>query len=142
MNLNEKVLKRLILEAEKAFERGEVPVCAVIIDQSGNLVSWGRNSRQRKYNVLGHAEIEAILKAEKKVKDWRLDGYSMVVTLEPCSMCSMIIKESRLDHVYFFVHKSDKDFDDFGINKSFIDGHSTEKNYFRKLLTAFFDNKR
>lgn len=142
MKLNKKALSCLLLESKKAFRNGEIPVSAVIIDENGKVISCARNNRQGNYSVLGHAEVEAILKAEKKIKDWRLDGYSLIVTLEPCSMCSMIIKESRIDRVYFFVSKSDGVFDDFGINKELIDGYLDEKAFFKGLLTDFFDNKR
>ena len=105
MNFDKKVLNILLKNAEKAYKKGEIPVSAVILDQSGKIISYSSNNRQRKCNVLGHAEINAILKAENKISDWRLDGYSMVVTLEPCNMCSVIIKESRLDKVYYFLPK-------------------------------------
>ena len=105
MNIDKKILDLLLKTAEKAYKKGEIPVSAVILDQEGKLVSSAFNCRQKQYNVLGHAEISCILKAEKKIRDWRLDGYYMIVTLEPCNMCSMIIKESRLDKVYYFLPK-------------------------------------
>ena len=105
MNIDIKVLDLLLKNAVKAYKKGEIPVSAVILDQNGKLISDSFNNRQNKYNVLGHAEVNAIVKAEKKIKDWRLDGYYMIVTLEPCNMCSMIIKECRLDKVYYFLPK-------------------------------------
>lgn len=87
-------------EAYKAFKKGEVPVGAVIVKEN-KIIARAHNVRQYKYSVLGHAEIECILKAERKIKDWRLDNCIMFVTLEPCDLCKTIIKESRLKQVYY-----------------------------------------
>lgn len=143
MNLDKKVLDLLLKNAEKAFKKGEIPVSAVILDQSGKIISYSNNDRQRKCNVLGHAEINAILKAEKKIRDWRLDGYSMIVTLEPCNMCSVIIKESRLDKVYYFLPKKNDDNSwEININKEQINNYKEYTSKFKQLLTVFFNNKR
>ena len=143
MNIDRKILDLLLKNAEKAYKKGEIPVSAVILDQSGKLISSAFNSRQKQYNVLGHAEISSILRSEKKLKDWRLDGYYMIVTLEPCNMCSMIIKESRLDKVYYFLpKKSDNDSWEINIEKEQIDNYVEYTNSFKYLLTDFFNNKR
>ena len=143
MNIDKKVLDLLLKNAKKAYKKGEIPVSAVILDQSGNVISSSFNDRQKKCNVLGHAEINAILKADKKIRDWRLDGYYMIVTLEPCNMCSMIIKESRLDKVYYFLpKKSDNDSWEININKEQINKYVEYTNKFKELLTDFFNNKR
>ena len=143
MDIDKKVLDLLLKNVKKAYKKGEIPVSAVILDQSGNVISSSFNDRQKKCNVLGHAEINAILKAEKKIRDWRLDGYSMIVTLEPCNMCSMIIKESRLDKVYYFLpKKSDNDSWEINIEKEQIDNYVEYTNSFKHLLTDFFNNKR
>ena len=143
MNIDIKVLDLLLKNAVKAYKKGEIPVSAVILDQNGKLVSSAFNSRQKQYNVLGHAEISCILKAEKKIRDWRLDGYYMIVTLEPCNMCSMIIKECRLDKVYYFLpKKSDNDSWEINIDKEQIDKYEEYASKFKQLLTVFFNNKR
>ena len=143
MNLDKKVLDLLLKNAEKAYKKGEIPVSAVILDQSGKIISYSNNDRQRKCNVLGHAEINAILKAEKKIQDWRLDGYCMIVTLEPCNMCSVIIKESRLDKVYYFLPKRNDDISwEININKVQIKEYKEYTSKFKQLLTDFFNNKR
>lgn len=143
MNLDIKVVEKMLYLAKKAYKNGEIPVSAVIVDQNCNVVSYAFNNRQKNRNVLGHAEILAILKAEKKIKDWRLDGYKMIVSLEPCDMCSMIIKESRLDEVFYFVSKKNNDFESmFSVNKSELSGYDEYKKEFRILLTSFFDNRR
>ncbi len=143
MDIDKKVLDLLLKNAKKAYKKGEIPVSAVILDQSGNVISSSFNDRQKKCNVLGHAEINAILKAEKKIRDWRLDGYYMIVTLEPCNMCSMIIDECRLDKVYYFLpKKSDNDSWEINIEKEQIDNYVEYTNSFKYLLTDFFNNKR
>ena len=143
MDIDKKVLDLLLKNAKKAYKKGEIPVSTVILDQSGNVISSSFNDRQKKCNVLGHAEINAILKAEKKIRDWRLDGYSMIVTLEPCNMCSMIIDECRLDKVYYFLpKKSDNDSWEINIEKEQIDNYVEYTNSFKYLLTDFFNNKR
>ena len=143
MNIDKKVLNLLLKNAEKAYKKGEIPVSAVILDQSGKIISSSFNNRQNKYNVLGHAEINAILKAEKKIRDWRLDGYSMIVTLEPCNMCSMIIKEARLDKVFYFLpKKNDNDSWEISIEKEQLKEYKDYSSKFKQLLIDFFDNKR
>ena len=143
MNIDKKVLDLLLKNAKKAFNKGEIPVSAVILDKDGKIVSSSYNNRQRSCNVLGHAEVLAILKAEQRIRDWRLDGYSMVVSLEPCDMCSMVIKESRLDIIYYFVSKKSNDSGlCIDVNKKKIEDYEEYTEKFKDLLTSFFDNKR
>ena len=117
MTNNEKYMRMALKEAQKAFDKKEVPVGCIIV-KDDQIIARAHNLRQTKKSVLGHAEISCILKAEKKMRDWRLDGYYMIVTLEPCNMCSMIIKESRLDKVYYFLpKKSDNESWEINIDK-------------------------
>lgn len=101
----EKYFNVALKEAYKAFKKNEVPVGAVIV-KNNQIIAKAHNNRQRKRNILGHAEIICILKAEKKLKDWRLDGCDLFVTLEPCSICSNIIAEARINNV-FYLEKQD-----------------------------------
>ncbi len=143
MKIDDQVLNLLKNGANKALKRDEIPVSAVIVDAKGKIISYAFNNRQRSYDVLGHAEILAIKKAEKKIRDWRLNGYKMFVTLEPCNMCSVIIKECRLDQIFYFLpKKSDNMSDIVDINKYQVDGYEEDKEYFNNLLTNFFDNRR
>lgn len=143
MKLNKNVVDQLIKGAEKAYKRGEIPVSAVILDESGKVISKACNNRQKSCNVLGHAEVLAILKAEKKIHDWRLNGYKMVVVLEPCDMCSMVISKCRLDEVLYFVaQKDDSVRSNVNIEKNLIDGYDEEKKYFSDLVLNFFNNMR
>ena len=143
MDINVEILNLMKEESLIAFRNDEIPVSCVIVDQEGNLVSKGINNRQSSRNVLGHAEINAIVAAEIQIGDWRLDGYSMIVSLEPCDMCNAVIKESRIDKVYYLLPKKSQDINKENyINKEELIGYDEEKKYFLELLTTFFDNKR
>ena len=87
-------------EAEKAFEKNEVPVGCVIV-KDNKIIARAHNQRHSKNSVLGHAELIAIEKANKKLKTWILDGCTIYVTLEPCPMCAGAILQSRMDKVIF-----------------------------------------
>lgn len=140
MKINKEVLDILDQEVLKSMKIDEIPIGAVIIDSNQNIISSGHNTRQSDKNVLGHAEINAILAAEKVINDWRLDGYSMVVSLEPCQMCESIIKESRLDKVYFFLNSNYSN----SSNNSFTElkGYEVYKEKYDNYLKIFFHNMR
>ena len=141
MNIDKKILDKLYNLALKAYKKGEIPVSAIILDENNKIIAAKCNNRQNEYNILGHAEILAIQEAEKKIKDWRLDGYKMIVSLEPCDMCSMIINKSRIDHVYYILSSESTDKNEvYNIDKIEIDKKIEIK--FQKLLIDFFDNKR
>ena len=93
-------MKEALKEAHKAFILGEVPVGAVIV-YNNKVIARGHNTREIKQSVLGHAEINAISKASKKIGSWRLEDCDIYVTLEPCSMCSGAIIQSRIKNLYF-----------------------------------------
>ena len=98
LSLDEKYMKKALAEAKNAYELGEVPIGCVIVSD-GKIIGRGYNRRNTDKNTLSHAEITAIRKASKKVGDWRLEGCTMYVTLEPCQMCSGAIVQSRMDRV-------------------------------------------
>ena len=95
---DEKFMKKALDQAKRAFDRGETPVGCVIV-HDGKIIARGYNRRNEKKNTLAHAEIIAINKASKKIGDWRLEGCTMYVTLEPCQMCSGALVQSRIDRV-------------------------------------------
>ncbi len=86
--------------AEAAGAEGEIPVGAVVVDRDGNIIGRGRNRRESG-DPLGHAELIAIAEAAKAIGGWRLDGATMVVTLEPCAMCAGALVNSRIDRLIF-----------------------------------------
>ena len=87
--------------AREAGEHGEVPVGCVIADSSGRVVGRGRNRRETDRSALAHAEIEAIAEACREAGNWRLDGCSIYVTLEPCPMCAGAILNARISRLFF-----------------------------------------
>ena len=86
--------------AEEAGAEGEIPVGAVIVDRNGAIIGRGRNRRESG-DPLGHAELFAIAEAAKAMGDWRLEGTTMVVTLEPCAMCAGALVNARVDRLIF-----------------------------------------
>ena len=93
-------MRLAIIEAKKAEKKQEVPVGAVII-KDGKIISKAHNLREKKKNSLNHAEIIAIDKACKKLKNFRLEECELYVTVEPCIMCAGAIVQSRIKKVYF-----------------------------------------
>lgn len=87
--------------AKLALARQEVPVGAIIVDKDGNILAKAYNNVEKIGCQTGHAEVRAIAKAANKVGDWRLDGCSIYVTLEPCLMCFGLIKISRLSKIVY-----------------------------------------
>ena len=79
----------------------DVPVGAVIVDDKGEIIARGRNERELSKDPTAHAEILAIREAAEALGDWRLNGLTLVVTLEPCVMCAGAIQAARIDKVVF-----------------------------------------
>lgn len=100
MTYAEKFMKAALKEAEKAERKEEVPIGCVIV-KDGKIFARAHNLRQTKRLATAHAEILAIEKACRKIKDWRLDGYEIFITLEPCAMCAGAIANARISKVYF-----------------------------------------
>lgn len=94
----ERFMKEAIRQAKKAEALEEVPIGCVIVHE-GKIIARGYNRRNTDKNTLSHAELNAIRKASKKLGDWRLEGCTMYVTLEPCQMCSGALVQSRIDEV-------------------------------------------
>ncbi len=86
--------------AKEAAADGEIPVGAVVVDREGRVIGRGRNRRESG-NPLGHAELFAIAEAAKAIGDWRLEGTTMVVTLEPCAMCAGALVNARVKRLIF-----------------------------------------
>ena len=98
VNTDEKYMKEAIKQAKKAYAIGEVPIGCVIVYED-KIIGRGYNRRTIDKNTLAHAELQAIRKASKKMDDWRLEGCTMYVTLEPCQMCAGALVQSRIDRV-------------------------------------------
>lgn len=87
--------------AVTAADAGDVPVGAIIIDADGTVIGTGRNTRERDADPTGHAEVVAIREAAAARGEWRLEGCTLIVTLEPCTMCAGAIVASRLERLVF-----------------------------------------
>lgn len=98
MTREEKYMKAAIREARKAEKLGEVPIGCVIVYED-QIIGRGYNRRMIDKSALSHAEITAIKKACKKMGDWRLEGCTLYVTLEPCPMCAGAIVQARIPRV-------------------------------------------
>ena len=87
--------------AREAYANGEVPVGAVVVGPDGEVLGRGRNRRQESGDATAHAEIEAIRQACAVLGDWRLEGCTLYVTLEPCPMCAGAIINARIPTLVF-----------------------------------------
>ena len=94
-------MQQAISLAKETAIKGDVPVGALVVDNSGNVVGQGANLREQDNDPTAHAEIVAIRDAAKKLDNYRLDDLTMVVTLEPCGMCAGAIAQSRIKRLVF-----------------------------------------
>jgi tRNA(adenine34) deaminase len=94
-------MRRALELAASAVQSGDVPIGAVVVDASGAVVGEGVNIRERDGDPTGHAEIVALRAAADQLGEWRLSGCTLVVTLEPCTMCAGATVLSRVDRLVF-----------------------------------------
>ena len=127
--------------AKKAYNYDDIPVGAIVV-KDNDIIGYGFNQRNTFGSVIGHAEIDAIEMACKKIGDWRLDNCDMYVTLLPCMMCTGAIIESRIKNVYYLCDRTNVRFNSkeyLNVIKIKNDNKSFE---YMKLLQKFFENKR
>lgn len=136
--MDTEIFNILMENTNKSLENNDVPVGAVIV-KDGKVLAFGYNTREKDQNVLGHAEINAILEAQKILNNWNLSGCDLYVTLVPCSMCLEIIKQSRIDNIYYLLDKpaSKKEFYKTKMQK--INGY---ENKYADILSDFFKKLR
>jgi tRNA(adenine34) deaminase len=94
-------MQQAILLAKAAGDNGDVPVGALVVNESGEVLGTGHNLRQVNNDPTAHAEIVAMRMAAAELNNWRLDDLTMIVTLEPCAMCAGAISQSRFKRVVF-----------------------------------------
>jgi tRNA(adenine34) deaminase len=94
-------MREALTEAELAPATGDVPVGAVVVDAAGQVIGRGRNAREATGDPTAHAEILALRDAAAARGEWRLDGASLVVTLEPCTMCAGALVLARVERLVF-----------------------------------------
>ena len=143
-------MQQVISLAQEVKSSGDVPVGALIVNEAGEIVSLGKNEREKDNDPTAHAEILAIKRAGEKLGSWRLDDLTLVVTLEPCVMCAGAILQSRLKRLVFgaFDQKAgavgsspDVIRDVRALSKVEVVSGVLEKEC-AKLLTDFFATKR
>jgi tRNA(adenine34) deaminase len=143
-------MQQAISLAQEVKSSGDVPVGALIVNEAGEVLSSGKNEREKYNDPTAHAEIVAIRKASEKLGRWRLDDLTLVVTLEPCVMCAGAILQSRLKRLVFgaFDQKAgavgsslDVIRDVRALSKVEVVSGVLEKDC-AKLLTDFFATKR
>ena len=96
----DKFMEQALTQAKIAYKKGEIPIGAVIV-KDGKVIAKGYNLREKSKCDILHAEILAIKKACKRVKNWRLEGCDIFVTVEPCLMCMGAILNARIDNLYY-----------------------------------------
>ncbi len=94
-------MQKVISLAQEVKSSSDVPVGALIVNEAGEIVSFGKNEREKDNDPTAHAEVLAIRRAGEKLGSWRLDDLTLVVTLEPCVMCAGAILQSRLKRLVF-----------------------------------------
>ena len=143
-------MQQVISLAHEVKSSGDVPVGALIVNEAGEIVSFGKNEREKDNDPTAHAEVLAIRRAGEKLGSWRLDDLTLVVTLEPCVMCAGAILQSRLKRLVFgaFDQKAgavgsslDVIRDVRALSKVEVVSGVLEKEC-AKLLTDFFATKR
>jgi tRNA(adenine34) deaminase len=95
------LMQRAISIAQEVKSSGDVPVGALIVNEVGEIISFGKNEREKDSDPTAHAEIVAIRGAGEKLGSWRLDDLTLIVTLEPCVMCAGAILQSRIKRLVF-----------------------------------------
>lgn len=98
--MNEQYMREALIEAEKAYNKGEVPIGAVIV-QGKEIIARGHNLRETDADPTAHAEIVAMRKAAKVLGGWRLSNCRLYVTIEPCPMCAGACVNARLDEIIY-----------------------------------------
>ncbi len=129
--MKEKFIKEVIKEAKKAYEKNEVPVGAIIV-KNNKIIAKGHNLKEKNNDCTKHAEMIVISKASKKLKNWRLVGCDIYITLEPCPMCASAIKQARINHIYYLDSKNNT-YESNIINKILEQDHLNKKTKITRL---------
>ena len=140
--MEEKYINELINLSKKALKKSEVPIAALIIDENGKIISKAYNTRNIKQQTINHAEILAITKANKKLKSLRLNKCTLYVTIEPCDMCKSVIKESRIQNVYYLLPRlpEKNQYNKTIFNK--LKDMSEKEDKYQEIINKFWKNKR
>jgi len=143
-------MKRALELAKEAQKLGDVPIGAVVVSEFGEILAEAHNRRELDRDPTAHAEVLALREASQKVENWRLLGATLIVTLEPCVMCSGALSLSRVDRVVygasdlkaggmgsaFSLHKEK------ALNHEMIVHRGILEEECREILVNFFKSKR
>ena len=132
----------LVKLCRKASRKNEVPVAALLVDNNNKIVAKAYNTREKTCLMLDHAEIKCIVKANKRLKNKNLSNCTLYVTLEPCEMCKMFIKEARISKVFFMLARNPEK---KPYNKTDFENWECDKQYneiYKKILSNFFKKRR
>lgn len=138
----------LLKDCNKALKKKEVPISALIVDESNKIISHAFNLIETKQDVMAHAEILCIKKTMKKKKNWRLNNYTIYITLEPCVMCAEIIHKSRIKKIKYILPSNHLTSEEKNFLKSFYEKNNIEitqiedKISYINILQTFFKNRR
>lgn len=140
--MEEKYINELINLSKKSLKKSEVPIAALITDENGKIISKAYNTRNINQQTINHAEILAITKANKKLKSWRLNNCTLYVTIEPCDMCKSVIKESRIQNVYYLLPRlpEKNQYNKTIFNK--LKDMSEKEDKYQEIINKFWKNKR
>jgi tRNA(adenine34) deaminase len=138
--MNDKIFKTLMNLSKKASKKDDIPVAA-LITYNNKIISKAYNTRNIKNITINHAEILAIIKANKRLKSWRLNKCTLYVTVEPCEMCKSVINESRIGQVYYFLPRLPEKKQYNKTNFEQITHAEFTKNY-QQIIQNFWKNKR
>jgi len=149
MRTDESYMGEALAEAHKALEADEVPIGAIIVSQNGEVIARGYNCVETQKCQLAHAELQAVKEATRVLGDWRLEGCTLFVTLEPCAMCYYALRASRIRKIVFgadspvFGFHLDKDnfISVYNLDALFVLG-GVRKQESEGLLKQFFQLKR
>lgn len=147
-NIDEHFMKIALKEANKALLKEEIPIGCVIVDENNKIIARGHNIKEQKEDVSAHAEILAIREAGKKRNNWRLNGCTIYITLEPCLMCASAIMQARLSRVVFGAREDNTGA--FGSKYNILELENqildVKKDVLgdesKRLLQGFFQNRR
>ena len=144
--MNEYFMNLAIKQANKAKKLNEIPV-GCIITKNNKIIAKSHNLKEKKQCVTYHAEILAIKKASKKIKNWRLNDCNIYITMKPCPMCASAIKQARIKKIYYLIDNKNNDISDIILKNQDINGKvEIEKleynNLIKNNLKNFFDKKR
>ena len=135
----EKYMKIALKQAKKALKYNEVPV-GCVITKNNKIIAKAYNKKEKTKDVTKHAEIIAISKACKKIKNWRLENCEIYITMEPCMMCCGAIEQSRIKKIIYGVKN-----ENYGFTKNIknikIIPHVYE-NECKKIVQTFFKKRR